>query len=107
MNQQRYRNEENQEMKKVTRTTTLTVETERTFVFSTRNIRQPWWCEQCGAQVVMASVEEAATVSGLKEMTIYQSIETRSVHSVEDKSGRVLVCLNSLQDQKLLVKKED
>lgn len=55
----------------------------------------------------MAFVDEAATVSGLKEMTIYQSIETRSLHSVEDKSGRVLVCLNSLEDQKLIVRKED
>lgn len=107
MNQQRYRNEENQEMKKVMRTTTLTVETERTFVFSTRNIRQPRWCELCGEEVEMAFVDEAATVSGLKEMTIYQSIETRSLHFVEDKSGRVLVCLNSLEDQKLIVRKED
>jgi hypothetical protein len=87
-------------MKKLMRTTRLTIETERTFIFSTRNIRQPRWCEQCGVEVVMASVDEAAAVSGLKEMTIYQSIETRSLHSVEDKSGRVLVCLNSLQGQK-------
>jgi hypothetical protein len=46
----------------------------------------------------MAFVDEAATVSGLKEMTIYQSIETRLVHIAEDESGRVLICLNSLQD---------
>ena len=94
-------------MKKVMRTTRLTVETERTFIFKTRNRRQARWCEQCGGEVVMAFVDEAAMVSGLNEMTIYQSIETRSLHSVEDKSGRVLVCLNSLQDQNLMVRKED
>ena len=44
----------------------------------------------------MAFVDEAATVSGLNEMTIYQSIEARSLHFIEDESGRVLVCLNSL-----------
>lgn len=47
----------------------------------------------------MMCVDEAATVSGLNEMTIYQAIEARSLHFVEDESGRVLVCLNSLQNQ--------
>jgi hypothetical protein len=94
-------------MKKVMRITTLTVETERTFVFRTRNIRHPRWCEQCGAEVVMAFVGEAAAISGINEMTVYQSIQTRSLHFAEDESGRVLICLNSLQDQKLVVRKED
>jgi hypothetical protein len=93
-------------MNKLRRTTRLTVETEGTFIFRSRS-RPPRWCEQCGADVDMAFVDEASTVSGLKEMTIYQSIETRSLHSVEDKSGRVLVCLNSLKDQNQIVRKEE
>ena len=77
------------------RITRLTVERERTFVFRTRS-RQSRWCEQCEAQVETVFVDEAATVSGLSEMAIYQLIEARSLHFAEDESGRVLVCLNSL-----------
>lgn len=83
-------------MKKAKRITRLTVESEGTLIFRTRSSRQTRWCEQCGAEVDMAFVDEAATVSGLNEMTIYQSIEARSLHFIEDESGRVLVCLNSL-----------
>jgi hypothetical protein len=55
----------------------------------------------------MAFVDEAATVSGLNEMTIYHSIKAGSLHFAEDESGRVLICLNSLRDQKLVIRKED
>jgi hypothetical protein len=89
-------------MKNLTRTTRLTVETERTFIFRTRGSRQTRWCEQCGAEVEMAFVDEAATVSGLNEMTIYQSIAACSLHFAEDKAGRILICLNSLLDQDLV-----
>jgi hypothetical protein len=94
-------------MQKLKRTTRLTVETERTFIFRTRSNTQTGWCEQCGVEVEMTFVDEAAAVSGLNEMTIYQSIETRSLHFTEDEAGRVLICLNSLQDQKLLLRKEE
>lgn len=94
-------------MKKLKRTTRLTVETEGTVTFRTRSSRQPGWCEQCGAEVEVVFVDEAATVSGLNEMTIYKSVEARSLHFAEDELGRVLICLNSLQDQKRVVRKVD
>jgi hypothetical protein len=94
-------------MTRLKRTTRLTVETEGTFIFRARASRQSRWCEQCGAEVEMVFVDEAAIVSGLNEMTIYQSIAASSLHFAEDEAGRVLICLNSLGDQKLLVRRED
>jgi len=45
----------------------------------------------------MVSIEGAARVSGLNEMTIYKLVEKGALHCTQDDEGRVLVCLNSLR----------
>jgi hypothetical protein len=83
-------------MKRRKRITRLTVETERTLVFRARQSTETRWCARCKAKVEMAFVDAAAKISGLTEMMIYNFIEERSLHLAEDESRRVLVCLNSL-----------
>ena len=83
-------------MKKAKRTTKLTVETERVFIFRTAGNSQKSWCSQCSAETQMASVAFAARETGLSELAIYQLIDARVLHFREDEDGRVLVCLTSL-----------
>lgn len=84
------------DMKKPLRTTKVTIETERTFIFRSFEQRQPGWCMSCGAETQMATVAEAAREAGVNELAIYQLIDARALHFREDTDGRVLVCLNSL-----------
>ena len=44
----------------------------------------------------MATVAFAAREVDLSELTMYQLLESRVLHFVEDSDGRVLVCLNSI-----------
>ena len=83
-------------MKKPRRTTKLTIETERTFIFRSLGGQQPGWCVACGAEAHMATVAGAAREFGLSELAMYQLLDIRAVHFSEDAEGSVLVCLNSL-----------
>ena len=51
-------------MKKLKRIVKFTVETERTLIFRSRGNRRVAWCERCGAEVEMATVDEAARGGG-------------------------------------------
>jgi hypothetical protein len=84
-------------MKKPKRITKLTVETERTFVFRSRGgAPLAAWCAECGAEVEVATVDDAARAAGVSEMAIYRLVEAGALHFNEDACGRVLVCLNSV-----------
>jgi hypothetical protein len=83
-------------MKKAKKITTLTVETERTFIFRCFGGQHLAWCLKCEAEVRMATVAEAAREAALSELFIYQLLDARALHFREDADGRVLVCLNSL-----------
>lgn len=83
----------NEKTKKIT---TLTVETERTFIFRCLGAQHLAWCLGCGAEVQMATVAEAARVAGLSELAVYQLIDDGLLHFAEDSERRVLICLNSL-----------
>lgn len=75
----------------------VTVKTERTFVFRSRDSVRVEWCAECGAEVGMASVDGAAREAGVGELAIYRRVEERALHFREDAEGRILVCLNSLR----------
>jgi hypothetical protein len=84
------------DMKKPIRTTKITVETERTFIFRNSSGQQPGWCVTCGSEALMTTVAGAAREAGLSEFALYQLLDSRALHFSEDAEGRVLVCLNSL-----------
>jgi hypothetical protein len=83
-------------MKKRRRITKFTLETERVFVFRSRNSCEPGWCVRCGAETQLATVADAARETGLSELLIYQLLDAGALHFREDADGRLLVCLNSL-----------
>ena len=84
-------------MDKPTRIRRVTINTERTFTFTSRSGVGAAWCAECGAEVRMVSVDRAAREAGVSEFAIYKLVDARAIHSREDGEGRVLVCLNSLQ----------
>ncbi|HET6892194.1 MAG TPA: hypothetical protein VFH31_13910 [Pyrinomonadaceae bacterium] len=83
-------------MERPKRITRLSIETERTYIFRSRDDSRVAWCTRCGAETEMATVAGASDVSGLSELAIYQFVESGALHFTEDESGRVLVCLVSL-----------
>jgi hypothetical protein len=84
-------------MDKPKRVRRVTFKTERTLVFRSQGSVRIEWCEECGAEVGMMSVDAAARESGVSELAIYKLIEQRALHFSEDAEGRILVCLNSLR----------
>jgi hypothetical protein len=83
-------------MTKAKRIVKFTVETERTLIFRSLGDRRVAWCEKCGAEVEMATVDEAARAAGVSELTICRRAEAGSFHFIEDAAGCLLVCLNTL-----------
>ena len=75
----------------------VTIRTERTFVFRSRDGVRVEWCAGCGAEVGMVCVGGAAREAGVSELAIYRLVEGRAFHFSEDAEGRVLVCLDSLR----------
>ena len=84
-------------MDKPKRVRRVTVRTERTLVFRSRDSIRFEWCAECGAEVGMVCVGGAALEAGVSELAIYRLVEERAVHFREDAEGRVLVCLDSLR----------
>lgn len=79
-----------------TRTTEITVEKSETFVAWKAKRLVYTWCAQCGAQVRMATPNEAALLSGLSTRTIYALVEVGRIHFTESAEGLLLICLSSL-----------
>jgi hypothetical protein len=79
-------------------TTRLVFETERTIIFRSRSRLQSVWCTGCGADVEMAIVEQVAREAGVSELAVYQLVEARALHFVEDEDGRVLICRRSFAE---------
>ncbi len=79
-------------MKQVKKTT-ITVETERVFVFSERLLA---WCAACQQPMGMVRPEAAAALSGLSLSTIYRQIEEQKLHVTKEPDGNLLICTQSL-----------
>ena len=50
----------------------------------------------------MVTLNEAARVSGMSELTVCRLVEFRAVHSVESTEGLLFICLESLLTQRRL-----
>ena len=75
--------------------TEITIETDRMFYISRPRIVVSW-CAECDAQVEMVPVDEAAILRRVNSRTIFRWAEAKQVHSSENASGLLLICLNSL-----------
>lgn len=53
------------------------------------------WCEECGEQVRMVTLEEAMALTGASSREIHRRVEAGEIHFRETAEGRLLICLNS------------
>ena len=76
--------------------TEVIVERDQVLVIRRLNKREPRWCEECGEQAQMVSVDDAASIASLTARAVYRRVEAGKVHFSETTDGLLLVCLNSL-----------
>lgn len=76
--------------------TEITIETERVVVLSRRRQLVKAWCQACGRQVVMVTVDEAARFAYVSARTIYRWVEDEKLHFTETSDGGLLVCYESI-----------
>lgn len=81
---------------KKTKTTEITFETDELFIIKRRNESTRIRCEMCGALVQMVSIAEAASITPVNELAIYEQVKARLLHSTVTPEGQVFICLNSL-----------
>src|SRR5688572_11903886 len=55
-------------------------------------------CEICGPAVPMISIDEAVALSGLRTSDIVREVESGNVHSLELKTGHLIICSRSLRE---------
>ena len=76
--------------------TEIIVERDQVLVIRKLDHRARRWCAECGEQVLMVSVDDAASIAGLTSRAVYRQVETGQVHFSETTDGSLLICLNSL-----------
>ena len=54
------------------------------------------WCEGCGAEAEMITLEEAARLSSVSVRDVYRAVLAGLVHFAEPPDGMLLVCAASL-----------
>jgi excisionase family DNA binding protein len=77
------------------RTETI-IETHQVQIVRRRKRAARAWCEACAAAVRMVTSEEAATLAGVTQRTIYRRVEAGELHFVETPEGALLICSNSI-----------
>jgi hypothetical protein len=85
-------------MKKTTR---LTIESERVYIFRRHKAVRRARCDQCAAMVGFVTAEEATALLRINARTFYRRVEEGSVHFTETTDGSLLICLNSLGGDEL------
>ena len=69
---------------------------ERTVVIRRQVAPTAAWCDLCLAESRMITPDEAARVARVTPREIYQWVEARRVHFIEEPEGTLLLCLGSL-----------
>ena len=77
------------------RRTEITVETERVLIIRRRPLVRAW-CQECGGEVEMVSLEEAEALIEVSGQELCESAEAPRWHLSENQEGICLVCLESL-----------
>ncbi|HEX8139605.1 MAG TPA: hypothetical protein VF544_18745 [Pyrinomonadaceae bacterium] len=83
------------------RRTEIIVETERVILIRRRRRerKRVLWCEACGAESLMLTMEEAAALLGVTSRQVLRWAEAGSLHWTEPEAGALLICRTSLLAQ--------
>ena len=84
--------------------TEITIETERVIVIRRRRLPVHAWCQPCGGQVVMVTVDEAARAACVSARTVYRWVEDEKLHFIETAEGGLLICQASIPPSGPVVK---
>ena len=87
----------------IKRTTEIVVESERRYVVHHPENSELIICPSCSETMVTA--EQAAIVLALSHRAVFQLVENGSVHFAETENGVLFVCLRSLAEAWLVVRK--
>ena len=83
-------------MRRKKKTTIITVEARERMTVR-HGVQQMTWCEQCGAEVLMVTPDEAAVRFGIDARTVFRGVESGEFHFCEGANGRLLVCSESVR----------
>jgi len=84
-------------MRRKKKTTIVTFEMRERTTIHRDPRRMVTWCEQCGADVLMVTPNEAAMLARTNARAIFRGVEAGEIHSFETDGGALLVCSNSLR----------
>jgi hypothetical protein len=78
------------------RTTRITIESGRVSIARWSGVLPRGWCQSCGAEVEMLSLEQASGLTQILPQRIMVSSEAKNLHTIEALDGSVQICLPSL-----------
>jgi hypothetical protein len=78
------------------KTTRITIESERVSITRWSGSLPRNWCQSCGAEVEMLSLEQASGLTQVLPRGILADSEARGVHATEASDGSMQICLPSL-----------
>jgi hypothetical protein len=55
------------------------------------------WCDQCGAEVLMVTPNQAANIAGTDARVIFRRLESGQIHFIEGANGALLICKQSVE----------
>jgi len=84
------------------RRTEIIVETERVILIRRRRRGRSacLWCEACGAESLMLTMEEAARMLGATSRQVFRWADAGRLHWTESETGALLICRTSLLQQR-------
>jgi hypothetical protein len=89
-------------MRRKKKTTIVTFESRERMTIRRAESQFVTWCEQCGADVLMITPNEAGVRAQTDARSIFRGIEDGRIHFIENESGAVMVCSKSIDHQKTL-----
>jgi hypothetical protein len=83
-------------MRRKKKTTIVTYESRERTTIRRAEPRVVAWCDQCRAEVLMITPNEAATFARTNARAIFRGVEAGEIHFVDGEGGALLVCSKSL-----------
>ena len=78
------------------KTTRITIESERVSITRWSGSLPRSWCQSCGAEVEMLSLEQASGLARVPPHRILASSEAKRLHATQALDGSMQICLPSL-----------
>jgi hypothetical protein len=79
----------------------ITTESHETFILRITDKKRAFGrCSECKQEVELMTVDRAVSVSGIRTSEVIRRIGTNEIHGIETESGHLLVCGESLLENR-------